>query len=167
MSNNNVEALLNELLAQVNRIHERLDVMNNVPISQHRLPVVNCSNEVRVGRGANQSKHDMVKLLKSYVSSEYDLVSLRTRNDIIWERLKAVDLSKLTDTDARIYRSGLNAIDIPTYKIVTSRWYITLTPISSNVNVLFNKFRKMEVDNVDDLRAIAQVVRTITKIVNS
>lgn len=163
---NKTETLLAELLVQVNRLHERLDNMDNTPVVRKDIPDVNCSNEVRLGRGTNQSKHDMVNTLKSYVSSEYDLVSLRTRNDIIWERLKTFDLSKLTDTDARVYRSGLNVNGVPMYRIVTSRWYIEISPISSGVNVLFNKFRKMDKNNIDDMRAIAQVVRTITKIIN-
>lgn len=167
MSERNFETLLTELLTQVRRIHERLDIIDEVPLRQQSQSLVNYKNDVRVGSGSNRSKHDMIKLLRSYVSSEYDLVSLRTRNDITWERLKAFDLNTLGDTDASITKNGVNVNGIPIYKVVTSQWYIELTPTISGVNVLFNKFRKMDEDNIDDLRAIAQVVRTMTKIINA
>lgn len=141
--------------------------MSNVPTVTPSTLNINHKLDRRIGYGANQSRHDMINLLKPYVSSEYDLISLRTRNDIIWQRMAVFDINTLTDTDATIIRDNLDDETIPSYKIVTSRWYIEISPISSGVNVLYNKFRKLSKDNIDDLRAIAQVVRTITKIINA
>lgn len=124
-------------------------------------------NTKRCGVGKNKSKHDIINMLKPYVSSEYDLVSLRTRNDIIWEKLKAYDTNKMPKGGACVVRDGTDENGNSLYTIYTSLWHIEISPISSGVNVLYNKFRKMSKDNVDDLRAVAEVVCTITNIINS
>lgn len=145
-------------------INPDISILNSLPPS---LLAAKYGNEERVGRGKRESKHDLIRLLLPYVDSEYDLVSLRTRNDVIWERLKSFDLTHQTTDGACLVNAGLNDSGQTVYKVFTSKWHITLAPTKSSVNSLYVKLCIASKDDIDDLRAIAAVVRKITNVINS
>lgn len=145
------------------KIQGDLEILNAFPPS---VLAAKYGNEQRVGRGKRYSKFDMKQLLSRYVNSEYDLMAIYQPNNVIWSRLNTLDLQKQNISGACIVDGGLDENDQQTYKIFTSKWHIVISPTKSNVNMLYNKLCIMCDTDVDDMRAVAAVIKTISDLIS-
>lgn len=117
----------------------------------------------RIGRGKRRSYRDIGTILKPYLENVNSLKILSEPNYRIWNALH--DLNRQSTVQVSGAKVSFDrGAEVRQIKITTDEWILYLPAIDSGRYKPYNAFSMLDVNNENDLKAVAQAVDALYKL---